>query len=119
MRTDTAADAGHWIGLTRSPIGLFKFAVGNQRYITACIGMRGAGHHAGKVGVQPIPVNLLVDKAFEHTGTYLTEGENARRPAWTAPPRGLLAEREIGRCVAGDSHRIGFALGAFVPAVTV
>ena len=57
------------LGSRAIAVGLFKFALGNERNITAGIGMRGTGHHAGEVGVQPIPVNLLVDKAFEHPGT--------------------------------------------------
>ena len=60
MRAYAAADAGQWIGFTGKLIGFFKSTFRDQRDIAARVGVRGTGHHAGKVGVQPIPVHLLV-----------------------------------------------------------
>ena len=70
MSADASADAGHGIGFARDAIGLFKLALRNQRNIAARVGVRGASHHAGEVGVQPIPVNLLVDKSLQHAGPF-------------------------------------------------
>jgi len=75
----------------------------------------GQAHHAGKVGVQPIPVNLFVDKALQHAGPLPSgNGEYGRRGK-TPPPFDLLAEREVRRGVSGNLHWIGFVLCAFVP----
>src|ERR1035438_294129 len=68
MSTDPSADAGHGIWLACNAIGLFKLALCNELDIASGIGVRGTGHHAGKVGVQPIPVNLFIDKALQHAG---------------------------------------------------
>ena len=68
MSADASADAGHGIGLARYAVGFFKLTLGNELHIAAGIGVRGTGHHAGEVGVQPIPVNLLVDESLLHEG---------------------------------------------------
>ena len=52
-------------------ICFFELALGNQRNIASRIGVRGTGHHAGEVGVQPVPVNLLVDESLLHEGPSL------------------------------------------------
>ena len=69
MRAHSSADAGQRIGVARDAIGLFEAALGNQADIASGIGVRRAGHHAGEVRVQPVPVDLLVLVSFQHEGT--------------------------------------------------
>ncbi len=75
MRADASADAGQRIGLARQSIGLFEAALGNQADVASGVGMRRTGHHAGKVGVQPIPVDLLVFESLQHCGTFRPSGD--------------------------------------------
>ena len=46
------------IGVARETIGFFEAPFRNQRHIAAGIGVRRTSHHAGEVGVQPIPIDL-------------------------------------------------------------
>jgi hypothetical protein len=71
MGAYASADTGHWIGPARDAVGFFELTLRNQLNISARIGVRGAGHHAGKVGVQPVSVNLLVNEALLHAGLFL------------------------------------------------
>ena len=60
MRAHSSADAGQWIRIARQTVGFFKASFRNQAHIAPSVGVRRAGHHAGKVRVQPIPINLFV-----------------------------------------------------------
>src|SRR5208337_122396 len=86
MSADASADAGHWIGPARIAICLFKLTLCNELNIAAGIGVRGTGHHAGEVGVQPIPVNFLVDKALQHAEPFPL-GKRPGLKVNTLPPR--------------------------------
>ena len=66
MRANTAADAGHWIGIARVAISFFELPFRNERDVAAGIGLRRAGHHARKVRVEPVGIDLLVTKACAH-----------------------------------------------------
>ena len=69
MRAHSSADAGQRIGVARDAIGFFEAALGNQADIASGVGVRRAGHHAGEVRVQPVPVDLLVFVSLQHEGT--------------------------------------------------
>ena len=70
MRAHSSADAGQRIGLPRDPISFFEAALSDQADVAPGVGVRRAGHHAGEVGVQPVPVDLLVFVALQHEGTF-------------------------------------------------
>ena len=78
MRAHASADAGQRIRIARQPIGLFETSLGNQADVASGVGVGRAGHHAGKVRVQPIRVDFLVFVSFQHCGT-ATSGSCARR----------------------------------------
>ena len=66
MRAHASADAGQRIRIARQAIGFLESSLGNQADIASGIGVRRASHHAGKVRVQPIPVDLLVFESLQH-----------------------------------------------------
>ncbi len=66
MRADPPADAGQRIRVARQPVCFFKAALGNQAHVASGVGVCRAGHHAGKVGVQPIPVDFFVFESLQH-----------------------------------------------------
>src|ERR1035437_2926683 len=66
VSANASADARHGIRIARNTIRLFKAPLGDQRHITAGIGMRGTRYHAGEIGVQPFPIDLLVSEAYLH-----------------------------------------------------
>src|SRR5208337_4667296 len=59
---DAPADACHRIWIARITVRLFEAALGNQRYISSCVGVRRTSHHAREIGIQPLPIDLLVGK---------------------------------------------------------
>src|SRR5579859_1144548 len=66
MGTDSSTDTRQRIGLTRVAVGFFKVAFRNQRDVPPRVGMRGAGHHAGEIGIEPISIYLFVNKPLQH-----------------------------------------------------
>jgi hypothetical protein len=90
MSAHASANAGHRIGLARSEIGSFEVAFRNLGNIAARIGVRGAGHHAGKIGVQPIPVNLLVDEPLLHESPSLLSDKLGGKKKSLPAPLGYL-----------------------------
>src|ERR1700686_91460 len=69
MRADSSANAGQRVGLARQAVGLFEPSFCDQADVTSGVGVRRAGHHAGKVSVQPIRIDLLVFESLQHCGT--------------------------------------------------
>ncbi len=70
MRAHASADAGQRIGFARQAIGLFETTLGDQADVAPGVGVGRTRHHAGEVGVQPVPVDLLVFESFQHCGTF-------------------------------------------------
>src|SRR5689334_1624429 len=66
MSANAPADAGQGIGIAREAIGFFEPSFRNQRDVPSGVGVGRAGHHAGKVGVQPIPAYRFVFKTPLH-----------------------------------------------------
>src|ERR1700740_237714 len=66
MSAYASADAGQGVGIAREAVGFFKPSFRNQRDVPPGIGVGRAGHHAGKVGVQPVPAHRLVLKTLLH-----------------------------------------------------
>ncbi len=66
MGANPPADAGHRVGIAGKTISLFKAALGDERHVAAGVGMGRTGHHAGKVGIQPIPINRFVEEPCSH-----------------------------------------------------
>src|SRR5260370_16255409 len=60
MRAHSSADAGQQIGIARDSISFLEAPLGDQADIASSLGMRRAGHHAGKVRVHPLPVHLFI-----------------------------------------------------------
>src|ERR1035437_9123227 len=85
MRADSPADARQGIRLARQAIGLFEPPLGNQANVASGIGMGRAGHHAGKVCMQPIPVDLLVFKSLQHCGTFTPSSDGTSTRFVNAP----------------------------------
>ena len=83
MRADTAADARHRIGIARVAISLFELPFRDERDVPAGVGLRRARHHARKVRVQPVAIDLLVSKPCAHEwwlwqrGSYLVSVKSA------------------------------------------
>ena len=77
MRTNATTDAGQRIGVAGKTIGLFKTAFRDQTNIAPGIGMGRAGHHAGKVGIKPISVDLLILIALQHGAMPLLQLEES------------------------------------------
>jgi hypothetical protein len=65
MSTDPAADARQWIRIAGKLVGFLKSAFRNERDITSSVGVRRTSHHAGKIGVQPIPIDFFVFVPFQ------------------------------------------------------
>ena len=68
MRAHSSADAGQRIGIARDSISFLEAPLGDQADIAASVGVCRTSHHAGKVGIQPIPIHFFVFVAFEHDG---------------------------------------------------
>ena len=66
MRADASANAGQWVWTSSIAIGFLEIALSDKLDIFPRIGVGGAGHHAGEVGIEPILVHLLVDKPSLH-----------------------------------------------------
>src|SRR5690349_7326199 len=66
MGANASADAGQGIGIAREAVSFFKPAFRNQRHVTPGIGVRRTSHHAGKIGIQPIPAYRFVLKPLLH-----------------------------------------------------
>src|SRR4029077_14606113 len=79
MRAHSPANAGQRIRLARESVGLFESALGNQANVASGVGVGRAGHHAGEVCVQPIPIDLLVFESFQHSRSFkfCTAAENS------------------------------------------
>src|SRR5579875_732374 len=67
VRADTPADAGHRIGIAGEAVGFFEAPFRDQRYVPPSVGVRRTSHHAGEVGVQPLPINLFLSEAQLHS----------------------------------------------------
>src|SRR5450631_4613769 len=65
MSTNPAADARQRVGIAGKLVSFLKASLRNERYITPRVGVRRTSHHAGKVGVQPIPVDFFVFVPFQ------------------------------------------------------
>ncbi len=66
VSTNSAADARQRVRIAGNFVRFFKPPVRNKRDVPARIGVGWTSHHAGKIGVQPIPVNSLVFEPFQH-----------------------------------------------------
>ena len=115
MGADAAADAGHGIGLAGVAVGLFEVAFGDEFDVATCVGMGGAGHHAGKVGIEPIPVHLFIFEAVRHAGLSWLRVEWWRQPVRLPPRVELFGDGEVGGGISGDFDGAGFGLHTFVP----
>src|SRR5271163_1911057 len=51
MRADAPADAGQWVRASSRTIGFLEIAFSDKFDIFSRIGVCGAGHHAGEVGI--------------------------------------------------------------------
>ena len=74
VRANPAADAGHRVRIARIAICFFKLPLRDERDVTACVGLRRASHHARKIRVQPVAIDLLVTKTREHDVGFETVG---------------------------------------------
>src|SRR5215469_11791962 len=66
MGADSSTDAGQRIRIARQPVSFFKSVFGDQTHVASGICMSRAGHHAGKVGVQPVCIDLLAFESLQH-----------------------------------------------------
>jgi hypothetical protein len=66
MCTNAPADGSQRVRIAGKPVGLFKPSLRDQTDIPAGISVRRAGHHAGEIGVQPVPVNFFVFVSLQH-----------------------------------------------------
>src|ERR1019366_1315148 len=71
MRTNPAADARQRVRIAGKPVSFLKSPFRNERHVPARVGMGWASHHAGKVGVQPVPVHFLVLEPLQQDGNPL------------------------------------------------
>src|SRR5215469_17172034 len=56
MGADAAADRSEWIGIARELVSFFEASFRDQSHVPAGVRVCGTGHHAGKVGIQPISI---------------------------------------------------------------
>jgi len=121
MRTDSAADARQRVGIAGELVSFLKSAFRNERDVASCVGVGWTSHHAGKVGVQPIPVYFLVFEPLQQDGNprcvRVEPGVAARLDGRDARPSiiSLLAQCEVGFAVARHGNRFGLVLSAFMP----
>jgi hypothetical protein len=66
MGADAAADRSEWIGIARELVSFFEASFRDQSHVPAGVRVCGTGHHAGKVGIQPISIHLLVFESLQH-----------------------------------------------------
>jgi hypothetical protein len=71
MGANPAADTRQRIGIAGKFVSFLKSPFRNERDVPARIGVGWTRHHAGKVGVQPIPVHCLFFEALQHDGGFL------------------------------------------------
>jgi len=90
MSTNPAADASQWVRVAGKLVRLFKSPFSNERNVPARVGMGWTCHHAGEIGIQPIPVNFLVFEPFQQDGNlqcvfftehFFNEGQRTVAPA--------------------------------------
>jgi len=68
MSTNPAADARQRVGIAGKLVSFLKSTFRNKRDVTASVSVRRTSHHAGEVGVQPIPVDFFFFEPFQHDG---------------------------------------------------
>src|SRR5260370_29570513 len=68
MSTYPAANARQRVRITGKLISFLKSPFRNESDVAARVGVGWTSHHAGKVGIQPIPVHSFVFLAFQHDG---------------------------------------------------
>jgi hypothetical protein len=68
MSTNPAADARQRIGVAGNLVCVLKSPFSNERNIAARVGVGWTSHHAGEIGIQPIPVDFLVFEPFQQDG---------------------------------------------------
>ena len=66
MSANPATDAGQRIGGAGESIGLFESSFRDQADVAPRIGVSGTRHHAGEVGIQPVPIDLFIFIALQH-----------------------------------------------------
>jgi hypothetical protein len=66
MGANPAADTRQRIRIAGKLVSFFKSPFRNEFDVPACVRVGRTSHHAGKVGVQPIPVHFLVFEALQH-----------------------------------------------------
>lgn len=124
MSTNSAADARQRVRIAGKLVSFLEAPFGYQSHIPARIGVGGTSHHAGKVGVQPIPVYPRVFVAFQQDGFSLSVGlverilpeegmERTQRPLPIF--LFLFAQGEVCFAVASHINRLGLVLGTLMP----
>src|ERR1035441_10721012 len=97
MRADAAADACQRVGIAGKLVCFLKAPFRNERYVPARVRMGWTSHHAGEVGVQPIPVHFFVFEALQQDGNPQcvsgAPGVPARLGPSTAPSAPLRASK--------------------------
>jgi hypothetical protein len=68
MGTHSATDARQRVGIAGELVSFLKSPFRNQGHITSRVGVGRTSHHAGEIGVQPIPVDLFVFVPFQQDG---------------------------------------------------
>ncbi len=64
MSADASADAGQRVGIAGEAVSFLKTAFRNQRNVPPGIGMSGTSHHAGEIGIEPVPIHRFIDEIF-------------------------------------------------------
>jgi hypothetical protein len=68
MSANPAADAGQRVGIAGKFISFLESPFSNKGDVASCVGVGRTSHHAGEIGVQPIPVDLFVFVPFQQDG---------------------------------------------------
>ena len=68
MRANPAADACQRVGIAGKLVSFLKSPFRDERDIPARVRVGWTSHHAGEVGVQPIPVHFFVLEPFQQDG---------------------------------------------------
>jgi hypothetical protein len=68
MRANSPADASQRVRIARKLIRFLKSPFGNERDVPSRIGVGRTSHHAGEIGVQPIPVHFFIFEPLQQDG---------------------------------------------------
>ena len=122
MRANPAANTRQRVGIAGKLVCFLKSPFRNERDVPARVRMGRTSHHAGEVGVQPIPVHFFVFEPLQQDGS--PEHSFNGKPFYSkmvGSGRGrpllvfLFAQSEVCFAVARHSDRLGLVLGAFMP----